>query len=130
MNYFSIRLIELKNRESNSQQKGQCLCWLAIKRLRAYKAARQRRRERCRNDKAYRLTHLMRSRVRQAVKAAGARKCTRTMALVGCSTVRAGHAVRQPRQVHIDHIRPCVSFNLAHASDQRVCFHFTNMQPL
>ena len=31
---------------------------------------------------------------------------------------------------HIDHIRPCASFNLFEADEQRECFHFTNLQPL
>jgi len=31
---------------------------------------------------------------------------------------------------HIDHIRPCSSFNLADPEQQRECFHHTNMQPL
>ena len=31
---------------------------------------------------------------------------------------------------HIDHIRPCSSFDLTDAEQQRICFHYTNMQPL
>ena len=31
---------------------------------------------------------------------------------------------------HIDHIRPCCSFDLSKASEQRKCFHYTNLQPL
>jgi hypothetical protein len=31
---------------------------------------------------------------------------------------------------HIDHIRPCASFDLSKASEQKECFHYTNLQPL
>ena len=33
-------------------------------------------------------------------------------------------------EIHIDHIRPCVSFDLTKESEQRKCFHYTNLQPL
>jgi len=31
---------------------------------------------------------------------------------------------------HIDHIRPCCDFDLSKEENQRICFHYKNMQPL
>jgi hypothetical protein len=31
---------------------------------------------------------------------------------------------------HVDHIRPCVSFDFLDPAQQRACFHYTNLQPL
>jgi hypothetical protein len=31
---------------------------------------------------------------------------------------------------HIDHIRPCASFDLSKKSEQLKCFNYSNLQPL
>lgn len=31
---------------------------------------------------------------------------------------------------HIDHRKPCDAFDLIQESEQRACFHYTNLQPL
>lgn len=31
---------------------------------------------------------------------------------------------------HVDHIKPCALFDLTDPEQQRICFHWTNLQPL
>jgi hypothetical protein len=31
---------------------------------------------------------------------------------------------------HIDHIKPCSSFDLTDPEQQKLCFHYSNLQPL
>jgi len=36
----------------------------------------------------------------------------------------------EPMTWHIDHIKPCAMFDLSDPEQQRICFHYTNLQPL
>ena len=103
-------------------------------------AARRRRNaaRRRSTDPLYRVVEALRKRVREAVK--GHCKSARTLQLLGCSVERLReHISKQFKpgmswenygKWHIDHIRPCASFNLASGAQQRQCFHYTNLQPL
>ena len=31
---------------------------------------------------------------------------------------------------HVDHVRPCASFDLTDHEQQKICFHYSNLQPL
>jgi len=97
-------------------------------------------RQKRKNDVGYRILYSLRERVRGAL--AGLRKSARTMELVGCSIEQLKHHLESmfvggmswenygKHGWHIDHIKPCCSFDLTKEEEQRRCFHFTNLQPL
>jgi len=68
------------------------------------------------------------------------RKCDTTEKLVGCSWIDLRNHIQSLwtanmtwdnyGEWHIDHKRPCASFDLTIPAQQRECFHFTNLQPL
>ena len=31
---------------------------------------------------------------------------------------------------HIDHRKPCASFDMTNGDEQKICFHYTNLQPM
>jgi len=101
---------------------------------------REWQRDKRQNDLCHRLASCLRHRVQQSIK--HGYKSASTVQLLGASIeeVRA-HLEAQflPGMTwdnwtsngwHIDHIRPCASFDLTDAAQQRECFHYTNLQPL
>ena len=81
-------------------------------------------------------------RIRQALKSINVRKSNPTLKLLGCTIKELkSHLEKQFKSGmnwdnygkfgwHIDHIRPCASFDLVKEDDQKKCFHYTNLQPL
>ena len=67
-------------------------------------------------------------------------KAEHSLDLIGCTPVELkayieskflpGMSWENRRQWHIDHITPCAAFDLVDPEQQRLCFHFTNLQPL
>jgi hypothetical protein len=95
---------------------------------------------RCLEDPDYRMRHRLRARIRLALR--GKKKMASTLELVGCSVeflrahlqklFKKGMAWENygVKGWHVDHIRPCASFDLSDLRQQRQCFHYTNLQPL
>lgn len=95
-------------------------------------------------DPKFKVTRLLRARLRLLVKRKGGKKSASTMTLAGCTLpflLRHLESLFQdgmtwenhgmgPGFWNIDHVRPCASFDLTNSAHQKECFHFSNLQPL
>lgn len=98
--------------------------------------------DRCKTDLNFKLMKRLRSRLASALmNAGGAKKAARTFDLLGCPIVWLEAYLEEqfvPGMTwenhgpvwHIDHIRPIASFDLTDPEQQRICFHWSNLQPL
>jgi hypothetical protein len=87
----------------------------------------------------YRIKHIYRARIRKAIKKGF--KSGSTLDLLGVKNIlivknyiqkkfQEGMCWDNYGEWHIDHIIPCASFDLTKESEQKKCFHYTNLQPL
>lgn len=93
-------------------------------------------------DLSYRLRNILQKRIVANIR--GYYKSQSTIDLLGCSIEefkkylesqfykdsRITWETYGPKGWHIDHILPCASFDLTDPAQQKICFHYTNMQPL
>jgi hypothetical protein len=89
-------------------------------------------------DPGFALTMRCRRRVRRALSRDV--KSAKTLDLIGCSALELKQYIEAKflpgmswdclDRIHIDHIRPLASFDLNDPEQQRIAFHYTNLQPL
>jgi hypothetical protein len=102
--------------------------------------ARLYRRSREASDHLFCLVRRIGTRCYAAIRSAKARKSDRTIELIGCSPAqlaahlesqfKAGMGWRNRSKWHVDHIVPLAAFDLSDPTQQRVAFHYSNLQPL
>lgn len=103
-------------------------------------AIRKRAVLRTKTDPSFRLMERCRNRVYCALK--GKDKSKKTQELIGCTWIELKEYLERQFQEgmswenygkegwEIDHIKPCALFDLSEQSQQKECFHYTNLQPL
>lgn len=106
--------------------------------IKAQRAAYELRR--CRENLHHRIKCHLAKRINLAIKET--KKVARTMDMTGCDIVFLKRWLEHQfwngmtwenyshKGWHIDHIRPCASFDLTDPEQQKQCFHWTNLQPL
>lgn len=116
-------------------------------RQRNYSSKTENKRKECsyrnkkyKNDPIFKFKKLMRNRINSTIK--NNKKSSSSLKLLGCSIEKARkHIETQFKEGmtwdnnnkfgwHIDHIKPCASFDLTDPEQQKQCFHYTNLQPL
>ena len=95
---------------------------------------------RCKVDPAFKLLKTLRCRLYHAFKNQKVDKKCRTKELTGCDILflkgyleakfTEGMSWENRGDWHVDHIRPCCSYDLTIEEEQKKCFHYTNLQPL
>ncbi len=91
------------------------------------------------SDPSFDVVTRLRIRLIKCLSRSGARTAP-TMQLVGCTREELvahieaqflpGMTWENRSEWHVDHIRPCASFDMLDPEQQRACFHYTNLQPL
>jgi hypothetical protein len=98
----------------------------------------KKRRQKRKNNINFRLRTIISNRIRMALSRGS--KNSISYDLTGCSwehlklylesQFTVGMSWDNYGQWHIDHIKPCCSFDLTDIGQQKICFHYTNLQPL
>jgi hypothetical protein len=93
-------------------------------------------------DENFRIAQCLHNRIYTALKSQNVKKKEKMRDLVGCNgdelflyfevnqMYQPGMTRQNYGKWHIDHIRPCASFDLRNVEEQKKCFNYTNLQPL
>lgn len=107
---------------------------------RIYKQIRNIEKEKYKTNICFKVRKNTQRRILLALK--GKCKSANTVELLGCSIEEYKKYLESKFQEgmkwenhgiygwHIDHIKPCASFDLTNPEEQKKCFHYTNTQPL
>ena len=132
--------IKIQNKKYQKLNKDKILEYKRINKTKIRDRERRYENNRRKIDVCFRLRHNLRKRIWDALHSQKSYKINRTSQLVGCSIDQLkqhlekqftkGMSFSNYGQWHIDHIRPCASFDLSNPEEQKKCFNYTNLQPL
>jgi len=90
----------------------------------------------------FKLTEILRCKLLTTLRAKNVKKQMRALELVGCTLQELKEHLESQWHPgmnwdnhtktgwHIDHIKPCNTFDLTDIEQQKLCFHYTNLRPL
>jgi|KBSSwiStaDraftv2_1062776.scaffolds.fasta_scaffold955071_2 hypothetical protein len=130
-----------KNPEWAAKQTLTMAVWRKNNPRRNKKISRAHYRRNHKNNVTFTLGVTVRNRMRDALQRNKNHKCSRLQELLGCKISELRHHLEKQFRPgmswenygpvwHIDHKKPCASFDLSIPEHQRECFHFSNLQPL
>jgi len=101
-------------------------------------ACKENHKKRVKKDISYKILHYLRARIYNSIRYNY--KSSHTLELLGCSIeflklhlenqFKEGMSWSNYGEWHIDHIRPCASFDMSISEQQKLCFNYNNLQPL
>jgi hypothetical protein len=97
--------------------------------------------ERRKTDPEFKMAGVLRKRLGSIMKEIGGKKSAKTLELLGCSLnfFKEWLEFRFNSNMtfenhgsywHVDHVKPCASYDLIDEEDQKECFNWKNLQPL
>jgi hypothetical protein len=131
-----------RDKQYRVDNKDKIKCWFIKNKCSVRNRMKTYAKTKYKEDVNYRIRINLSSRIYMALKGKCTNKAKKTMALLGCDLYFLKKHLESQFTVgmswenhglygwHIDHIRPCASFDLTDPEQQKQCFHYTNLQPL
>lgn len=140
--YLSALALEEREKSRRRYSPGRSREWRKANPQKSKESSRAgKKRRRAQRRPEDRILAACRRRLTDATRGKGG-KSAHTLELLGCSpeflraylenqfTSGMSWETYAPDGWHVDHVKPCSKFDLTKPEEQRVCFHFTNLQPL
>ena len=139
--YREKDMIYNENYKSSGRRKEVSAIRYINKREQIIKQCTEYNNKRYHEDPYYRSVSLIRCRIGKVLRERNIGKQDKTYDLLGCSKSEFINYFeslftegmswdKMGNEIHIDHIKPCCSFDLKEEEEQKKCFHYTNLQPL
>lgn len=123
-------------------EKGKAMKKIANKKYQQSEKGKKWVKNKLENDPAFKMASRQRMRISEILAKKGIHKQGRTLKLIGCSAKFLSEYLESKFQPgmnwenygingwHVDHIKPLSKFNLQDSEEQKIAFHYTNLQPL